>query len=113
MRLFEQNIDKHIILYLADFPLLDYQTSKGHLRFVPIKEDKTIQIEWMEVDEEFQGQGYGQQLLEYLKKWAKDNQYGRIELDDMSERFMKGDNIYLRSGFRYQKYGYPEMFFVV
>ncbi len=55
--------------------------------------------------------GHGTYILNYIKKICVENNINVIKVDDCSDNFNKENNIYLKNGFKYNQYLYPEMEF--
>jgi GNAT superfamily N-acetyltransferase len=55
------------------------------------------------------GQGVGTLLLDWAVEQARRSGVRRLALDDVSDRFGRHNNLYLKAGFRYVEDGYPEM----
>ena len=72
-------------------------------------EDNIINIVSLKTNEKYYNKGYASKLLEYIINYAKNNNYSKIILDDVSDMFMKKNNIYIKHNFTYIKDGLPEM----
>jgi GNAT superfamily N-acetyltransferase len=65
--------------------------------------------------EPYLGKGYASLLLNHLINVVlkKDGQYNSLTVDDMSDRFMKSHNIYIKYGFEYLLESSPEMVLLI
>ena len=61
------------------------------------------------VNKKFRGQGYGTRLLRIAMDEIKKKNIHVIKLDDMSDRFRKKNNIYVKHGFKYINDNGPDM----
>ena len=62
---------------------------------------------------EMRNRGIGSQLLSRMKIFCRNTGIIKIELDDMSDNFLKNNNIYIKNGFKYKKNTFPEMYFII
>ena len=74
-----------------------------------IIENNSCNINSLNVNGNYQNNGYGSIILHHLIEYCINNQIKYITLDDMSDRFNQKNNIYLKFGFTYIHYGFPEM----
>jgi len=61
------------------------------------------------VDKSYRNDGIGSLLLNQLIEFAKNQRITQIMLDDMTDRYRKQHNIYLKHGFKYINEFGPEM----
>jgi hypothetical protein len=90
------------------FHLFDVQMLKfGYIHYVFIPEEKELRILYVFVCSDLRKSGYGtymmKKLLEEIQKEMIYLRFSEIQvlLDDVSERFGKTNNIYLKFGFQY------------
>lgn len=75
--------------------------------------DKEIIIKYLKIEKKFRGNKYGIYLLDYVIKKSKKENIKRILLDDMSDKYRKPNNIYIKKKFKYvNNYG-PEMILII
>lgn len=71
---------------------------------------KEITIKWIETPQkQYKNKGFAKQILRSIIALAKQKQYKRIILDDMSDNYQAEHNLYKSVGFYYLKSGQPEM----
>lgn len=54
-----------------------------------LQKTKILLIDYLAVQSEYQNQGYGNQLVEYIKQWSRDMQYDSIILEVEAEKTTK------------------------
>ena len=65
----------------------------------------------LKVPPALRGRGLGSRLLRGLAAWCEEEEgCRRIDVDDMSDRARRADNIYVRHGFVYRAARGPEMY---
>lgn len=113
MFIYETQLEKDLFLYLWPQPQqptiqFNIQNLKyGYVQYVFIPEEKMLRILYIFVEPEFRKNGFAIQLIEKLfEEIQKDMIFFRLDeieiyLDDVSERYGKPNNIYLRFGFQY------------
>lgn len=102
---FENNVQNIIIKILSNTLII------GLLHAIVI--DNDCHIISININNIYQNKGNGTTLLYNLIKYCKNNNIKTIFLDDMSDRFNQQHNIYLKFGFTYIEYGFPEMKLII
>jgi GNAT superfamily N-acetyltransferase len=72
--------------------------------------NRTFTLMTLFVPEHMRLQGIGGNLIIEIAKECDLVGCRRIDVDDMSDRSFKPNNIYVKYGFRYLNVGYPEMY---
>jgi GNAT superfamily N-acetyltransferase len=83
-----------------------YIINEKRVGYIDICNNTILSIESVE-----QGKGYGSFLLHYAISFLKREGYTCIYLDDMSDRYRKSHNIYIKHGFEYLYEDGPEMIY--
>lgn len=98
------------LLRHKNYLLLSFKNNNEELsKLSAYIEGNILNIVSLKTNETFQNKGYASKLLKYIIKYAKDNNFKEIILDDVSDMFMKQNNIYIKHNFTYIKDGMPEM----
>ena len=71
--------------------------------------ERTFQLMHLYVPPTARGEGLALALLHRLAHVLREDGCRRIELDDMSDRYRAGGNVYIRAGFDYCRTDGPEM----
>lgn len=71
--------------------------------------DNIMIIKWLTTHNKYRHRGMADLLLKNVIKYANDNNIDKIELDDMSDRFLGNHNVYINNKFVYLMLGEPEM----
>lgn len=83
----------------------DIHVSKAYA----ILKDRVLFLMLIHVPRESRGLGVATRLLRRILQVGYQLGCRRAELDDMSDRFMRPENLYRRNGFRYVRKGQPAM----
>ena len=75
----------------------DHEHEIGNIQWS--QESQNVIINWLGVEEEYQGKGYSYLLLIAMLS-LQSLRCGSIQLDDCSDRSLTKDNVYYRTGFR-------------
>lgn len=86
----------------------------GYISFSePSKNEDTVFVQFLFVEENYRRKGYGTYLLwnlfHYLRKTYKNIKY--VEGDDCSDRYGLDENVYKKIGCKYKYKNQPEMIF--
>ena len=75
--------------------------------FIMLK--KECNILSLSTQEEYRNKGHADNILKEIISYCKNHNISSIYVDDMSERFNKSNNIYIKNGFKYVVKGFPQM----
>lgn len=65
---------------VADFSIMEGKNRIGDLSLTKMSKDE-INIMWIEVDEEYRGRGYAQEILGWVVQYSRDSGYKEITLE--------------------------------
>lgn len=96
------------VIKTTDNNIMGYMLSidKSYIIYYHDIIDNSVIIQSLYVDYDKRGKGIGSELMKNCFEETKCKIY---YLDDMSDRFLKKDNIYIKHGFKYVNDGEPEM----
>ena len=118
VNIFEHEVDDTTLLFYSTDSCFRYATVVDLIRLKKpciiswiecVVLDGVMTIKWFTTHQKYRRKGMGDYLLKRVIRYAKENNIKKIELDDMTDRMFKKDNIYLKNGFVYLADGEPEM----
>ncbi len=95
--IFVAKIEEQIVGYII---LSSREGKKNGYRY-----RKELDIDAMGIDENYRNQGIGRELLEYIKKYAKDNNYTDLRLT-VNEENENARHLYEQVGFKIKNIAY-------
>jgi hypothetical protein len=104
-------------MFVQLFPSTTKEKAIGTITYhvSPSPEEQYVHLTISHLSTHERGKGYGYflMLLAFYDAFSQASEQRlskmHIELDDMSDRFLKDHNIYRSMGFQYIQHGYPEM----
>ncbi len=82
----------------------------AHGRACGVTRERVFFLMTLRVEDVHQNCGIGSDILRAVARWCADEGIRRVDVDDMSCRFRKENNIYRRAGFVYRHVHGPEMY---
>jgi hypothetical protein len=110
-------ISKYNIIFYISTNKLQYKNidcSISYIQYIIDSNNKEASLICLKTKTLFLNKGYATKLLTYSLKYFKKINIKKIELDDMSDRSWKDNNIYIYFGFKYiNQFPEPEMVLLI